>query len=213
MPSAHNKIIAAEAKAGLGPIGCMRLGRSRLWLDDHGWWVGIVEFQPSAWTRGSYLNVATSWLWHEDNPLAFSESWGDRPFYEYESDVQFTAAMRTLVAQARDEILRMRDRFASLELVASYLGTRDIGNIWCNYHAAIAFGLVGDAKMSAERFDAVLAAKHDVEWVATLKEKVRELIPLIGSSKEFRTTVSSMVARARVKARLNQLSRDSAFAP
>jgi hypothetical protein len=213
MKSDHNKIIAAEAKAGLGPIGCVRLGRSRLWLDDHGWWVGIVEFQPSGWTRGSYLNVATSWLWHEDNPLAFSECWGDRPFCEYESDVQFTAAMRALAAQAQDEILRMRDRFASLELVASYLGTRDIGNIWCDYHAAIAFGLLGDAKISVERFGAVLAAKHDVEWVATLKEKVRELIPLIGSSKEFRTTVSSMVARARVKAKLPQLSGDPAFAP
>jgi len=213
MTSDHNKIIAAEAKAGLGPIGCVRLGRSRLWLDDHGWWVGIVEFQPSGWTRGSYLNVATSWLWHEDHPLAFSECWGDRPFHEYESDVQFTAAMRALAAQARDEILRMRDRFASLELVASYLGSRDTGNIWCDYHAAIAFGLLGKTRLSAERFEAVLAAKDDVEWVAALKNRVRELIALIGSLQEFRTMVASIVARARVKAKLPQLSPDSAFAP
>jgi hypothetical protein len=213
MTSDHNKIIAAEARAALGPIGCMRLGRSRLWLDDHGWWLGIVEFQPSGWTKGSYLNVATSWLWHEDTPLAFSESWGQRPFYEYESDAQFSAAMRTLTAQARDEILRMRDRFASLELVASYLGARDIGNIWCDYHAAIAFGLLGNTKMSAQRFDAVLAATHAVEWVDALKEKVRKLIPLVGSSTAFRTTIAAMIATARSKAKLPPLSQDISFAP
>ncbi len=213
MTSDHNKIIAAEAKAALSPIGCIRLGRSRLWLDDHGWWVGIVEFQPSNWTKGSYLNVATSWLWNEDNPLAFSECWGERPFYEYESDAQFSAAMRSLTALARHEILRMRDRFASLELVASYLGARDIGNIWCDYHAAIAFGLLGNTKMSAERFDAVLAAKHAVEWADALKERVRRLIPLASCSIAFRTAIASVVASARSKAKLPQLPQDIDFAP
>ena len=213
MTSDHNKIISAEARAALGPIGCIRVGRSRLWLDDHGWWVGIVEFQPSGWTKGSYLNVATSWLWHEDNPLAFSESWGERPFHEYESDVQFCAAMRSHAALAKDEILRMRDRFASLELVASHLGARNIGNIWCDYDAAIAFGLLGNTKMSAERFEAVLAANHAVEWVDALKEKVRKLIPLTGSSMAFRTTIASMVASARSKAKLPQLPQDIDFAP
>jgi hypothetical protein len=197
----------------LSPIGCVRRGRSRLWLDDHGWWVGIVEFQPSSWTKGSYLNVATSWLWHEENPLAFSECWGERPFYEYESDAQFAAAMRTLAAQARDEILRMRDRFASLEYVASYLGTKNSGNIWCDYHAAIAFGLLGNTRMSAERFDAVLAATHPFEWVDALKEKVRGLVPLTSSSMAFRIEIASMISRARSNAKLPQLPQDTAFAP
>jgi hypothetical protein len=211
MTSEHNKIITAEAKAALSPIGCVRLGRSRSWLDDHGWWVGVVEFQPSGWTKGSYLNVATSWLWNEDSPLAFAECWGERPFCEYQSDEQFVPAMRTLALQARDEILRMRDRFASLELVASYLGGRH-GNIWCDYHAAIAFGLLGKTKMSLERFDAVVAAKHDLEWVDSLKEKVRKLVPLTSSSVAFRATIASMVSRARVKAKLPELKQDTTFA-
>lgn len=32
----------------LAPLGVRRRSRSRTWLDDHGWWLGIVEFQPSA---------------------------------------------------------------------------------------------------------------------------------------------------------------------
>jgi hypothetical protein len=213
MTSDHNKIIAAEAKAALSPLGCVRLGRSRLWLDDHGWWVGIAEFQPSGWTKGSYLNVATSWLWHEDNPLAFSECWGERPFHEYESDAQFIAAMRLLASEARNEILRMRDRFASLELVASYLGGRNIGNIWCDYHAAIAFGLLGKAQIAQERFNAVLATEHDVDWVRDLKEKVEALVPLASNTTAFRSNIASMVSSARKKAKLPQLRQDVTFAP
>jgi hypothetical protein len=42
----------------LTPLGLTQRGRSRLWLDDHGWWLIVVEFQPSAWSRGSHLNVS-----------------------------------------------------------------------------------------------------------------------------------------------------------
>jgi hypothetical protein len=67
--------------------------------------------------------------------------------------------------------------------------------------------------MSAERFDAVLAAKHAVEWADALKEKVRRLIPLASSSITFRTAIASMVASARSKAKLPQLPQDIDFAP
>lgn len=62
MPGPHDKIIAEAAKAALRSLGFQRKGRSRTWLADHGWWLTIVEFQPSAWSKGSYLNVAAHWL-------------------------------------------------------------------------------------------------------------------------------------------------------
>jgi hypothetical protein len=41
-----------------------------VWLDDHTWWLVVVEFQPSSWSQGSYLNVGAMWLWHDKNRLA-----------------------------------------------------------------------------------------------------------------------------------------------
>jgi hypothetical protein len=35
-------------------------GRSRIWLDDHGWWIAVVEFQPSDWARRSRGKVAVT---------------------------------------------------------------------------------------------------------------------------------------------------------
>lgn len=57
MSNNHNRVINAEAWRLLKPFGLTRKGRSRVWLDDHGWWLIQVEFQPSSWSKGSYLNV------------------------------------------------------------------------------------------------------------------------------------------------------------
>ena len=53
----HTKIITQAAREILRPKGLVQIGRSRLWTDDHGWWLINVEFQPSGVSKGSYLNV------------------------------------------------------------------------------------------------------------------------------------------------------------
>ena len=67
----HSKIIARVAKETLAPLGLFQKGSSRTWTDDHGWWIVVIEFQPSGFGKGSYLNVGAMWLWHEkDNATA-----------------------------------------------------------------------------------------------------------------------------------------------
>src|SRR5256885_11111558 len=56
----HSKLITAAAREILRPLGLFQKGRSRVWLDDQGWWLGVVEFQPSDWSKGSYLNVGAN---------------------------------------------------------------------------------------------------------------------------------------------------------
>lgn len=49
----HSKIINKLAKDTLKPIGVLRKGQSRTWLDDNGWWVTVIEFQPFSWSKGT----------------------------------------------------------------------------------------------------------------------------------------------------------------
>lgn len=65
----HNKIINAAAKKILAPEGLFRVGSSRTWIDDNGYFVIQVEFQPSSYDRGSYLNVGISFLWETSERL------------------------------------------------------------------------------------------------------------------------------------------------
>ena len=59
----HTKIINAVAKRILAPKGFFRKGSSRVWLQDNGWFFTVVEFQPSGFSKGTYLNVAMNYLW------------------------------------------------------------------------------------------------------------------------------------------------------
>jgi hypothetical protein len=60
----HGRLIAAAAKAALLPLGCRRIGQSRVWYSDERFWAVSIEFQPSAWRKGSYLIVGVTLFWY-----------------------------------------------------------------------------------------------------------------------------------------------------
>ena len=90
----------------LQPLGFRRKGQSRLWGGDHGWWLAVVEFQPSGFRKGSYLNVAAHWLWSDGGYISFDlgsgADGGSRvaEFEEYDSNEQFEAAAHRLAIAA-----------------------------------------------------------------------------------------------------------------
>jgi hypothetical protein len=72
----HSKLLTIAATEELGDLEMRRKGRSRKWPDDHGWWLGVVEFQPSSYSRGTYLNVGVHWLWTAGAHLRFGVEGG-----------------------------------------------------------------------------------------------------------------------------------------
>lgn len=75
----HSKIIMQAARTVLQPMGLIQRGKSRVWIDDNGWFFTVVEFQPSGFTKGSHLNVAVNFLWHESEHLAYHFYYGTSP--------------------------------------------------------------------------------------------------------------------------------------
>ncbi len=121
------KIIALAAKEGLAPLGLRRRGRSRLWIDDHGWWTINVEFQASGFAKGCYLNVGYQHLWVRRNHLVFEEPerpLGGSTFVRYEGDNDdFAVAIGPVVASAVEAVEGRRvnhgEGIESLQNVAS----------------------------------------------------------------------------------------------
>ncbi|HEX3626856.1 MAG TPA: hypothetical protein VH280_15700 [Verrucomicrobiae bacterium] len=123
----HNKIVATAAKKALAPLGLKQQGSSRIWYDDRGWWAIVMEFQPSSWDRGSYLNVALSWMFYEHDHWTFDI--GGR------SD-GFRSATATLD-----------------HMYAHYQATTERHGDWPDYYAGVLAGLRGD-RTSAEQHPA-----------------------------------------------------------
>jgi hypothetical protein len=117
----HSKAIAAHAREILGPLGIKRKGRSRTWLDDRGWWVGIIEFQPSDYSRGTCVNVGVHWLWSHPGYVSFNyggrvhyndESGRSRQYWKSTPGEDFSEVARFVAELARDRIVELRTLFA-----------------------------------------------------------------------------------------------------
>jgi hypothetical protein len=205
----HNRVIAKVARSVLGAIGCKQKGRSRLWIDDRGWWVGVIEFQPSAWSRGSYLNVGAMWLWNAKTHWSFDE--GSRvatPFIEFSSPDQFEAQALGLAEKALVEVVALRKKCATLEQVSNLLEAKPENekNIWHHYHCAMAAYLLGKSTLAAQELDILLGSNDPAPWVEKLKAKASSLASSCGTAELARETLQAEVAEARALLKLPPLS-------
>lgn len=208
MPGPHDKIIANAAKASLRPLGFQRKGQSRLWFSDHSWWLAVVEFQPSSWSKGSYLNVATHWLWMDIAPISFDFGGRLEGFEEYASDEQFAIAVARLTASAAEEARRLEAMFGSLADTAEILlGQARIETRqapahpgWMAYNAGVAAGLVGRTQDAAEMFGRVLNGSAGEASVLHLKAE--RMSNLTSDLAKLRQEVASLITHQREALRL-----------
>ncbi len=109
----HSKIIRSLCREILIPLGVFQKGNSRVYFDDNGYCLTMVEFQPSAWDRGSYLNVGVHFLWDAHEFFSFDAYAGTDTrvarFVRYENDAQFEIAMRNMAMVAKEHVLHFRN--------------------------------------------------------------------------------------------------------
>lgn len=110
----HNKIIRQAAREVLEPLGLFQRGQSRMWIDDNGWFLTLVEFSPSSWSKGSYLDTAVHFLWGHDLSItacSYDFPGGARQgfFEEFTGDdADFHAKMISMAQQAAQLVTEYR---------------------------------------------------------------------------------------------------------
>ena len=126
----HSKIIKQVCKEILIPLGIFQKGTSRLYLDDNDYFFTVVEFQPSNWDSGTYLNIGLTFLWYYNQSdilyFAFSRQPAARygKFVEYKNETQFRKEIINLANIAKEEILfyrKLRDIEFAKDWMISYI--------------------------------------------------------------------------------------------
>jgi hypothetical protein len=213
-PHTHSKIITAIARDVLRPEGLFQKGRSRTWLDDRGWWLGVVEFQPSSWSRGSYLNVGANFLWYPKDYLSFDVGGRARlpigrhgtDYVEFEDEEQFAPLARALVAAAVEKAMEYRSLFQTPRAAASYLassaGNDDVHTL---AHAGIAYGWTGDVARARPQFNRLLKSlsRPDPGWETELRDRAAKLAALLDDPPAFQRRIEHDIADGRAKLKLS----------
>jgi hypothetical protein len=206
----HSRLIAETAREILGPLGVRQKGRSRSWIDDRTWWLGHVEFQPSSWGKGTYLNVGVMWLWHELPNLVYDVGHRVQDFEPYEDSQQFQSVATAVAHKAAEEISTYRVMFASLDSAAEYFANLPEVEPNSLLSAGILFGLVGRENEARKCFDFHIAIDDDRPFVLVEKQRATELRELLGDQLAFKRRVRGSIARTRELLELPPLA-DSPF--
>src|SRR5579883_336220 len=198
----HGRLIANAAKAAIAPIGCFRRGQSRVWLSDERYWIILVEFQPSGYSKGSYLNVGASWLWSELQKSALSFDHRDRVhdagFAPFESTEQFRPLTKDMAQRAAREVLALRKKFPSIEAISRHLSAKPKSSDWGFFHAAVAAGLNHDADSAHSFFRRLDALPAAFAWQRELRGEAARLVRELNDLDSFRKTVAEGIRRRRL---------------
>jgi hypothetical protein len=192
----HGKLIAAAAKAALLPLGFRRKGQSRCWFSDERFWSIFIEFQPSAWSKGTYLNVTPIWL--------FLQPWGGEAahrvgdYIEFESVDQFGPLIEQGAQLIASEVIALRAKFRTpVDLHHFFAGNLSWnGNI---YRAAITAGLVGDFALARDlfaRINALDPTKHGLQ-LENIQKECAALAALLEDRQAYRSAILKKIEARR----------------
>jgi hypothetical protein len=203
----HSRLLNEAARTVLRPIGMFQKGRSRTWLDDQGWWIGHVEFQPSGWSKGSYLNVAAMWLWHEKDYFSFDFSFdpGARVegFIPFENEQQFALEALRLASVARDRVLEYRRVIRTCRDAANCLA-HSIVQPHDYYDVAVAYACAGDTRKARKMFERLSQFRNGFR--PGFDSKLGDLTAMLDDPSGFQKHIEETIHRTRTKLKLPEIS-------
>lgn len=218
MAGQHNQIINVAARKILAPEGLFRVGSSRRWIDDNGYFVIQVEFQSEAYEKGSALNVGISFLWetsqgvNETLAYMFGCSVDEVGYVSYAGDDAAFAEKMEHFAEVALEKVREYRLFRDMDYAKEQMESQ-LHNIpkarkgfWEVYNLAMLCFLKRDFEEGKEyfnRFLQILKASFYVgelyiEWHEELYNHcIEQLCPELESEETAYKMVCDMIERRR----------------
>jgi hypothetical protein len=180
-----------------------------MWIDDRNWYVIVVEFQPSTWSKGSYLNVAANFLWNVLRHITFDV--GDRvgDFFQFESEEQFGLEADRLAATAAAEVKRLRALLPDVRSVTTAFPVEPQAPgrpaHWALYHRAIALGLVGEVNEASAIFTQLRVVHGSYRWETERATVCSELQELLSDEQKYRNAIVHCINTGRKELGLSEV--------
>nr|WP_326184943.1 hypothetical protein [uncultured Oscillibacter sp.] len=221
-----DKIIRQAAREALAPMGLFQKGSSRIWLDDNGWFLTVVEFQPSAWSQGAYLNVGASFLWEQGagfwEALPYNYTFGaiSRELHHVEytgDDGNFYRAMLDMAEHARGSAAQYRARLDTPEHACRPWQERCARRGWNvrdAWNSVMLCCLAGDLAAGDAWLDTILEREpreSGIGWAEALRRLAEETRDLPGRQAFVVRSIQEKRARLRAKASYKKLPVDPAY--
>lgn len=120
--------------------GLTRLGQSRLWVEDNGYFAIVFELQPNSYCDAVFFNVSVCFLWEMSDGLneAITFDYGNRLYVEGEDrifyDENYDFYLSLYLANAIERINKyrqFRDLKYACDAYASQMRKNDFWDVYC----------------------------------------------------------------------------------
>lgn len=169
----------------LKAAGLIRVGRSRVWLKDGGWRLVVVELQPSSWSKGSYLNVATMFLLAPPQPdalrlISFDAGQGRIfAFHPITTTAEAEQAEGEFAPAVLAAIAEEDSRFGTIKSAAAELVNQRDKSLHGQYYAMLLLALTGRIVKAAKIAAVILDEPAPYEWIQTVQLNTRTAASLL----------------------------------
>lgn len=198
--SNDKKILIQAARSVLNPMGLFQKGQTRIWIDDHGWFLIIIEFQQSDRGKGSYLNVGINFLWREQDYISFD--YGSRvfDFVSYDGDDKLFDVQCQLLAEMAAEWVTKYRKFQNIKFAHIRMIKSDkLSSIWGLYHKMFICWLLKDK--AAKKYYIQLLQALDCDRTAWQQEIYQEIVeriePMIARPLELQQYILDKIDKQR----------------
>lgn len=208
-PPDHSKIINKTAKKVFAPYGIKQKGKSRIWLDDNGWYTTVIEFQPFSGRQGTTLNVGVNFNWYEQVYFSFDISYRqDVDFVEYNGNEDlFSKEVEKFCEIALNKALEYRENFQNIHKAKPFIlnHTYTSENIWGSYHKGTICGLTNDVVEQNHYYQKLLQESHPGAWLNELKDRVNLLMVDSEHHHKFTENIIETIKKARALKKLPEI--------
>ena len=181
-----DKIIFQTAAKILVPEGIFERGKSRVWIDDNGWVLTVIDFSRGTWGKGSHLHVGLHFLWNDTDDLSIDFGGKEVSHASYIGEDESFAEQMEEQAKLAMEQVRYYRTFSDTSLAEKRILGENTSAPLGAWNKMMICLLNGSAPRGRTYLKEVIAITTDnyQPWAIDLHRKATREIALIMSNQE-----------------------------
>lgn len=193
----HNKLLKKIVKERLKPFGIFQKGQSRTFLYDKGWYTIIIEFQPSSFSKGTFLNVGIDFNFYPRDYFTFNFGYRENGFEQFNSEKQFTKLCNKLCELAVKKVKELDIKFLNLSIALNTLNTENSSDTWMLFDKAILNVLNDNYEQAKKILNEIQERECEYDYEFERKETVNKLLLNSNATDDLLRNVETLIIQTR----------------
>jgi hypothetical protein len=205
----HNKLLKKIAKERLKPYEIVQQGQSRTFLYDRGWFTIVIEFQPSSWSKGTYLNIGVDFNFYPRDYFAFGYGYREKGFEEFKDEEQFNKLVNELCELTIKRVQELEQKFTDLWTALKTVEKEKADDTWRIYEVAILNILTSNFDKARKQLFQVSKTNCEYDWEIERKKVADELLDWLKEKPRDLDKIENLINKTRQLKKLPTVTLDN----